>query len=89
MIDHIHQARKTSAWVKRELRQVREIVGTDEDAVAQMQVALRHARHRVVLKWPAKAAPLPGIQTYSHQILGNSPRYDVFMCYAGGESPAV
>jgi 16S rRNA (guanine1516-N2)-methyltransferase len=89
LIDPMHPPRKTSALVKRELRQVREIVGTDEDAVALMQVALRHARQRVVLKWPAKAAPMPGIKPYSHQILGKSTRYDVFMCYAGGESPAV
>jgi 16S rRNA (guanine1516-N2)-methyltransferase len=41
LIDPMHPPRKTSALVKRELRQVREIVGTDEDAVALMQVALR------------------------------------------------
>ena len=64
LIDPMHPPRKTSALVKRELRQVREIVGTDEDAVALMQVALRHARQRVVLKWPAKAAPMPGIKPY-------------------------
>jgi 16S rRNA (guanine1516-N2)-methyltransferase len=89
LIDPMHPPRKTSALVKRELRQVREIVGTDEDAVALMQVALRCARQRVVLKWPAKAAPMPGIKPHSHQILGKSTRYDVFMCHAGGESPAV
>ena len=89
LIDPMHPPRKTSALVKRELRQVREIVGTDEDAVALMQVALRYARQRVVLKWPAKAAPMPGIKPHSHQIWGKSTRYDVFMCHAGGESPAV
>ena len=89
LIDPMHPPRKTSALVKRELRQVREIVGTDEDAVALMQVALRYARQRVVLKWPAKAAPMPGIKPHSQQILGKSTRYDVFMCHAGGESPAV
>jgi len=75
--------------MQRELRQVREIVGTDEDAVALMQVALRHARQRVVLKWPAKAAPMPGIKPHSYQILGKSTRYDVFMCHAGCEGNAV
>ncbi len=75
--------------VKRELRQVREIVGTDEDAEALMLVALRHARQRVVLKWPAKAAPMPRIKPCSHQILGKSTRYDVFMCTAGCEAGAV
>ncbi|MDB4202868.1 class I SAM-dependent methyltransferase [Planktomarina temperata] len=89
LIDPMHPPRKNSALVKRELRQVREIVGTDEDCEALMQVALRHARQRVVLKWPAKAAPMPGIKPCSHQILGKSTRYDVFMCSIGCEGPAV
>lgn len=79
LIDPMHPPRKSSALVKLELRQVREIVGADDDAVELMQVALAHASKRVVLKWPAKADPLPGIRAYSHQILGKSTRYDVFM----------
>ncbi len=79
LIDPMHPPRKNSALVKRELRQVREIVGTDEDAVELMQTALKHARNRVVLKWPAKADPMEGIRTCSHQIMGKSTRYDVFM----------
>ncbi|MGJ8595740.1 class I SAM-dependent methyltransferase [Sulfitobacter sp.] len=79
LIDPMHPPRKNSALVKRELRQVREIVGTDEDAADLMRVALAHARQRVVLKWPAKADPIAGIRACSHQILGKSTRYDVFM----------
>ena len=79
LIDPMHPPRKTSALVKKELRQVREIVGTDEDAADLMRVALAHARKRVVLKWPAKADPIAGIQLCTHQILGKSTRYDVFM----------
>lgn len=79
LIDPMHPPRKNSALVKRELRQVREIVGTDADAVDLVRVALKHARNRVVLKWPAKADPIEGIQSCSHQILGKSTRYDVFM----------
>lgn len=79
LIDPMHPPRKNSALVKQELRQVREIVGTDEDAVDLMRVALAHARQRVVLKWPAKADPMVGIRPCSHQILGKSTRYDVFM----------
>lgn len=89
LIDPMHPPRKNSALVKRELRQVREIVGTDEDSEALMRVALRHARQRVVLKWPAKAAPMPGIEPCSHQILGKSTRYDVFMCTTGIERSGV
>jgi 16S rRNA (guanine1516-N2)-methyltransferase len=79
LIDPMHPPRKTTALVKQELRQVREIVGTDEDAADLMRVALKHARQRVVLKWPAKGDPIEGIPSCSHQILGKSTRYDVFM----------
>lgn len=79
LIDPMHPPRKNSALVKLELRQVREIVGTDEDAVDLMKVALAHARKRVVLKWPAKGDPMTGIRPPSHQIIGKSTRYDVFM----------
>lgn len=79
LIDPMHPPRKNSALVKQDLRQVREIVGTDDDAADLMLVALRHARNRVVLKWPAKADPIEGIKACTHQILGKSTRYDVFM----------
>lgn len=79
LIDPMHPARKNSALVKRELRQIREIVGTDEDAANLMRVALENASNRVVLKWPAKADPIEGIRACSHQIMGKSTRYDVFM----------
>lgn len=79
LIDPMHPPRKNSALVKRELRQVREIVGTDPDAADLLRTALQHARNRVVLKWPAKGDPIEGVRPCSHQILGKSTRYDVFM----------
>lgn len=79
LIDPMHPPRKNSALVKQELRQVREIVGTDDDAVDLVRVVLRHARNRVVLKWPAKADPMEGLRACSHQICGKTTRYDVFM----------
>ena len=79
LIDPMHPPRKSSALVKQELRQVREIVGTDDDAGDLVRIALRHATNRVVLKWPAKADPIAGIRECSHQIRGKTTRYDVFM----------
>ncbi|PVH27716.1 class I SAM-dependent methyltransferase [Pararhodobacter oceanensis] len=79
LIDPMHPPSRKSALVKRELREVRAIVGSDEDAADLMRVALAAARKRVVLKWPAKADPIAGIRAPSHQILGKSTRYDVFM----------
>ena len=79
LLDPMHPPRKNSALVKRELRQVRDLVGTDDDAADLVRVALATARQRVVLKWPAKADPIEGVRACSHQILGKSTRYDVFM----------
>ncbi|AGI66896.1 putative DUF548/UPF034 family protein [Octadecabacter antarcticus 307] len=79
LIDPMHPPRKNSALVKRELRQVRAIVGTDEDAADLVRLALGCARNRVVLKWPSKADPINVGRACSHQILGKSTRYDIFM----------
>jgi 16S rRNA (guanine1516-N2)-methyltransferase len=79
LIDPMHPERKNSALVKQDLRQVREIVGTDDDAADLVQLAIKHARKRVVLKWPAKADALEGVQKCTHQIIGKTTRYDVFM----------
>ena len=79
LIDPMHPPRKNSALVKLELRQVRQIVGADDDAADLIKVALGSAKKRVVVKWPAKADPIEGIHACSHQIIGKSLRYDVFM----------
>jgi len=79
LVDPMHPPRKKSALVKNELRLIRKIVGTDEDSVALMEIALTTASNRVVLKWPQRAAPMAGIRAPSHQILGKTTRYDVFM----------
>jgi len=79
LVDPMHPPRKNSALVKKEMRLIREIVGTDQDSADLMRVALESARKRVVLKWPQKADPMAGIRAPSHQITGKSTRYDVFM----------
>ncbi|MGR3659672.1 MAG: class I SAM-dependent methyltransferase [Paracoccaceae bacterium] len=80
LVDPMHPPRKGSALVKQEMRLIREIVGVDADAAELMNVALARATERVVLKWPLRAAPIEGVRAASHQILGKSTRYDVFMC---------
>lgn len=79
LVDPMHPPRGNSALVKKEMRVLRELVGADPDALELMQIALEVARKRVVLKWPAKADPMAGLRPCSHQILGKSTRYDVFM----------
>ena len=79
LVDPMHPPRQKSALVKAEMRAIRDIVGGDEDQQLLIETALAMATKRVVLKWPAKAAPLTGLRPASHQIIGKSIRYDVFM----------
>jgi len=79
LVDPMHPPRTKSALVKKEMRLLREIVGTDEDALNLMQVALDTAAKRVVLKWPLRAPAMVGLAPPSHQIRGKTTRYDVFM----------
>lgn len=79
LVDPMHPPRGNTALVKKEMRLIREIVGTDPDAAHLMQVALQSAQNRVVLKWPLRAEPMPTLPKPSHQILGKSTRYDVFV----------
>lgn len=79
LIDPMHPERKNSALVRQDLRQVREIVGSDDDAADLVRLAIKHARKRVVLKWPAKADPIEGVPRCTHQIRGKTTRYNVHM----------
>ncbi|MCP5382212.1 MAG: class I SAM-dependent methyltransferase [Kordiimonadaceae bacterium] len=79
LIDPMHPPRQKSALVKKEMRLIRNIVGTDPDARELLEIALSCARSRVVLKWPMRAEPMNGIRKPSHQIVGKSTRYDVFI----------
>lgn len=79
LVDPMHPPRDKSALVKKEMRQIREIVGTDDDSLQLMQAALEAAQNRVVLKWPLRAEHMTGLPKPSHQILGKSTRYDVFV----------
>ena len=67
------------ALVKKEMRQLRDLLGADPDSFELMQAALAAATKRVVLKWPLRADAMAGLKAPSHQILGKSTRYDVFM----------
>ena len=79
MIDTMYKDRKKTALVKNNMRLVREIVGPDSDYIELLKVALNCARHRVVLKQPRYSDPIKVIRKCSHQILGRTIRYDVYM----------
>lgn len=79
LVDPMHPPRKGSALVKQEMRLLRKLVGADPDAFELMQAALASAGKRVVLKWPLRAEPMASLRRPSHQIVGKTTRYDVFM----------
>ena len=79
MIDTMYKDRKKTALVKNNMRLVRDIVGPDSDYIDLLKVALNCATNRVVLKQPRYAKPIKEIRKCSHQILGKTIRYDVFM----------
>ena len=79
MIDTMYKDRKKTALVKNNIRLVREIVGPDSDYVELLKVALNCAKNRVVMKQPRYADPIKEIRKCSHQILGKTIRYDIFM----------
>ena len=79
LIDTMYKDRKKSALVKNDMRLVRKIVGSDSDYTELIEVALKFALNRVVIKQPRYAEPLKEIKECSHQILGKTIRYDVHM----------
>ena len=79
MIDTMYKDRKKTALVKNNMRLVRDIVGPDPDYIELLEVALNCATNRVVLKQPRYADPIKEIGKCSHQILGKTIRYDIFM----------
>ena len=79
LIDTMYKDRKKSALVKNDMRLVREVVGSDLDHVELINVALNNASKRVVIKQPRYAETLDNIKGCSHQILGKTIRYDVYV----------
>ena len=89
LVDPMHPPRHNSALVKKEMRDLRDIVGADDDQAELMRVALDVAKKRVVLKWPQKADPMPGLPKPNHQIDGKNTRYDVFMIFGKTDETAA
>jgi 16S rRNA (guanine1516-N2)-methyltransferase len=79
LIDTMYKDRKKSALVKNDMRLVREVVGSDSDHVELINVALNNASKRVVIKQPRYAETLDNIKGCSHQILGKTIRYDIYV----------
>ena len=79
LIDTMYKERKKTALVKNDMRLLRDIVGPDSDYAELIEVALKLAKNRVVIKQPRYAEPIKDIKQCSHQILGKTIRYDVYI----------
>lgn len=90
-VDPMHPERKKAALVKKDMRDLREVVGGDEDAGELLALAMLAAGRRVVVKWPRVGAGLetrlPGwwVERFgkkpvkpSGSVLGRATRWDVF-----------
>ena len=77
-IDPMHPARLKSALVKQQMRQLREVVGSDDDSALLIQAALLHARKRVVVKWPMLSALPDTIPNPSSTLSGKTTKYLIF-----------
>ncbi len=75
-LDPMFPHRKKSALVKKEMRDLRAIVGDDLDADDLLGIARQHAK-RVVVKRPKGAGFLAGVIT-KDQIKGERGRFDIY-----------
>lgn len=78
-VDPMHPPQRKSALVRKDMRALRTFAGAGDDAKDLIEVAIRCARKRVILKWPAHAELSPGLPEASHEIPGRKVRYAVFV----------
>ena len=76
-LDPMFPERKKSALVKKEMRLLNQLVGTDEDAGQLLTIALQCAHRRVVVKRPA-GAPYLNDMAPQGAVVGKRCRYDLY-----------
>ncbi|MGM0449779.1 MAG: class I SAM-dependent methyltransferase [Pseudomonadota bacterium] len=76
-LDPMFPEKRNSAAVRKEMQLARSVVGDDGDAGLLLETGLAAARHRVVVKRPRRAEPLPGPEPAT-SVEGRSSRFDVY-----------
>jgi 16S rRNA (guanine1516-N2)-methyltransferase len=76
-LDPMYPHRDKSAAVKKEMKLFQGLIGADSDAHTLLDLALTCARHRVVVKRPARGETLTTRQP-DYQLPGKSCRYDIY-----------
>lgn len=77
-LDPMFPERRKSALVKQEMRDLKKIVGEDQDQDALLLPARRAASKRVVVKRPKGARYLDNEQPHA-SMLGKANRFDIYM----------
>lgn len=75
-LDPMHPGREKSAKVKKIMQSMQSWIKPDEDTDALLALARTRALDRVVVKWPARLAPLT---PPNHSITGKTVRFDVYL----------
>lgn len=74
-IDPMHPGRTKSALVKKDMQILQQMIGTDADALPLIQLAIKRARQKVLVKWPQK---IKALQPASASISGKTVRFDIY-----------
>jgi 16S rRNA (guanine1516-N2)-methyltransferase len=77
-IDPMYPHSKKTALVKKDMRDLRDIVGDDTDSEQLLHAALGKASYRVTVKRP-RLAPVLGERTASFSYDGKSSRFDIYL----------
>jgi 16S rRNA (guanine1516-N2)-methyltransferase len=77
-LDPMFPSRKKSAKVKKEMSYFHDLVGEDNDSDALLNLALKRAKKRIVVKRPRLAEELAGLKA-QFSITGKSTRYDIYI----------
>jgi len=85
-MDPMYPAGKAHVQVKKEMRALQHILGSDQDAHELLDVARRTARRRVVVKRPGRAGWLTAQQPQTC-VESKKTRYDVYVTLTPGETP--
>ena len=76
-MDPMYPEKKKAASAKKEMKALQHLVGPDMDSEKLLDAALHTAKQRVVVKRPAKAPTINGIQPNS-EISSPNTRYDIY-----------
>jgi len=79
-LDPMYPHSNKSALNKQALRIIRSLVGGDSDGAKLLEIALKKAQNRVVVKRPRQAPRLSDIQP-SHVILMKNSRFDIYLTF--------